>query len=296
MGWFTKAIDSAREAVEPAGNLWTKCPKCEEAVYNRDLEKALFVCPKCGYHFRIPIGVRIGVMLDEGSWQEFDSHLKPADPLKFQALTSYAERIEKAIAKTGANEAIAIGLGTIEGHPVAMGFFNFDFMGGSMGSVVGEKIVRLVEQAIRLRRPLIIVSCSGGARMDEGILSLMQMVKTSHAIARMARERLPFISYLTDPTTGGVTASFAMLGDVIVAEPGALIGFAGPRVIEQTIREKLPEGFQRTEFLLQTGVIDMVLPRQEARSTLARILHFFGAAGVTAAPSAPATPEPAPTT
>ncbi|MBI2944375.1 MAG: acetyl-CoA carboxylase carboxyltransferase subunit beta [Candidatus Wallbacteria bacterium] len=272
MGWFTKT----KESIVPS-NLWTKCQKCEEAIYSKDLAKAAWVCSKCSYHFRIPVRDRIELLLDEKSWQELNAHIKTADPLKFEALTSYDERVKKAVLKTNANEAIATGLGAIEGFPVAVGIFNFDFMGGSMGSAVGEKIVRLTDEALRLRRPLLIVSCSGGARMDEGVLSLMQMVKTSQAIARLSRERLPFLSLLTDPTTGGVTASFAMLGDVILAEPGALIGFAGPRVIEQTIKETLPEGFQRAEFLLETGVIDMVVPRKDLRATLAKLLRFFSA-------------------
>ncbi len=270
MGWFTKT----KESIVPT-NLWTKCQKCEDAIYNKDLEKSLHVCPKCGYHFRLSVSARIGMLVDEGSWNEIDGHLRTADPLQFKALTSYSERVERAVDKSQALEAITTGLGNIDGRPAAIGVFNFAFMGGSMGSVVGEKIVRLVDRAIEESRPVLVVSCSGGARMDEGVLSLMQMVKTSQAFSRLSDVRLPFLSVLTDPTTGGVTASFSMLGDVVMAEPGALIGFAGPRVIEQTIKETLPEGFQRSEFLLATGVIDMIVRRSDLKATLCRLLDFF---------------------
>jgi acetyl-CoA carboxylase carboxyl transferase subunit beta len=270
MGWFTKT----RKSIIPS-NVWEKCKKCEEAIYRKDLEKALWVCPKCEYHFRLPNADRIALMADDQTFEEFDSALTAADPLNFEGSTPYRDRLKQAREKTNANEAITTGYAKIMGHPVVLGIFNFDFMGGSMGSVVGEKIVRACDAAIRFRYPLILVSSSGGARMDEGILSLMQMIKTGQAVARLARENVPYISYLTDPTTGGVTASFAMLGDIIIAEPGALIGFAGPRVIEQTIKQTLPEGFQRSEFLLEKGVIDMVVHRSEMRSTLGKILGFF---------------------
>ena len=270
MGWFTKS-----KKTQVPDNLYTKCKKCEEAIYTKDLEKNNMVCPKCDYHFRLTLTQRIGMMSDEGSFEEFDSHLSAADPLSFVANDAYADKIQQAIDKTKLNEAITIGTATIDGLPVVIGVLNFSFVGGSMGSVVGEKIARAADKALELRQPLILVSASGGARMQEGVLSLMQMIKTGQAVARLAKEKVPYISFLTDPTTGGVTASFAMLGDVIIAEPGALIAFAGPRVIEQTIRQKLPEGFQRSEFLLKTGVIDMVVHRNECRETLSRVLHFF---------------------
>ena len=270
MGWFTKS-----KKTQVPDNLYTKCKKCEEAIYTKDLEKNNMVCPKCDYHFRLTLNQRIAMMSDEGSFQEFDSHLSAADPLTFVANDAYADKIQQAIDKTKLNEAITIGTATIDGVPVVVGILNFNFVGGSMGSVVGEKIARAADKALELRQPLILVSASGGARMQEGVLSLMQMIKTGQAVARLAKEKVPYISFLTDPTTGGVTASFAMLGDVIMAEPGALIAFAGPRVIEQTIRQKLPEGFQRSEFLLKTGVIDMVIHRNECKETLSRILHFF---------------------
>ena len=270
MGWFTKS-----KKTQVPDNLYTKCKKCEEAIYTKDLEKNNMVCPKCDYHFRLSLNQRIAMMSDEGSFQEFDSHLSAADPLDFVANDAYAEKIQQAIDKTKLNEAITIGTATIDGLPVVLGILNFSFVGGSMGSVVGEKIARAADKALELRQPLILVSASGGARMQEGVLSLMQMIKTGQAVARLAKEKVPYISFLTDPTTGGVTASFAMLGDVIMAEPGALIAFAGPRVIEQTIRQKLPEGFQRSEFLLKTGVIDMVIHRNECKETMSRVLHFF---------------------
>ncbi len=269
MGWFSRKKNTAA--------LYTKCPKCEDAIYNKDLEKNLMVCPHCDYHFRLNPQKRIELLADEGSFSEFAHNLAPADPLEFKANKTYQESVEKALKKTNQKEAITTGECTIEGIPVVMGIFNFEFIGGSMGSVVGEKIARAADRAIEKRLPLIIVSASGGARMHEGILSLMQMIKTGQAIARVSKARLPYISYLTDPTTGGVTASFAMLGDVILAEPGALIGFAGPRVIEQTIKQQLPEGFQRAEFLLEKGQIDMVVHRKDARETLGRILRFFTA-------------------
>ena len=270
MGWFTKT----KKTTVPE-NLYSKCPKCEDAVYTKDLEKNAMVCPKCDHHFRLTTRQRIDLLCDEGSFEEFSPDLTPADPLKFVADAAYAVKIEAALKKGTAKEAITIGTGSVNDVPVVIGVFNFDFIGGSMGAVVGEKICRAADRAVEERRPLILVSTSGGARMQEGILSLMQMIKTGQAMAQLASERIPYISFLTDPTTGGVTASFAMLGDVIMAEPGALIGFAGPRVIEQTIRQKLPEGFQRAEFLLKMGVIDMVVHRKQCKDTLTKILHFF---------------------
>ena len=246
------------------------------------MERAGRVCPKCRYPFRISARERITSLLDEGSFEEREAGLRSRDPLHFKDTVKYTERLKKARSKTGLEEAVITGLGSIGGHPVSIAVFEFGFMGGSMGSVVGEKLTRAIELAIAKRVPLLIVSASGGARMQEGILSLMQMAKTSAALQRLARERLPYLSLLTDPTTGGVTASFAMLGDVIVAEPRALIGFAGPRVIAETIRQALPEGFQRSEFLLEHGQVDLVVERRELRETLRRLLAFFAAC---AAPS-----------
>lgn len=273
IGWFSKGTKS-----EVPNNLWTKCARCEATLYNKDLEKALFVCGECGHHLRLPAHHRIELLADEGSWEEFADGLRTADPLSFVANSSYPERIERAIRRneaTGATEAIRVGKCAIDGIPAVLGVMDFSFVGGSMGSVVGEKIARAAEAALAEERPLVLVSTSGGARMDEGILSLMQMVKTGQAVAQLAKSRLPYISILADPTTGGVTASFAMLGDVIMAEPGALIGFAGPRVIEQTIRQTLPDGFQRSEFLLEKGAIDMIIQRHDAKETLATTLRWF---------------------
>jgi len=270
MGWFIK---TKKSAISP--DVWEKCKKCEEPIFAKDLRKNCWVCHRCGYHFRINPAQRIELLLDEDSFEEFDSEIMTADPIEFKAITPYLERAQRDREKTQFNEAIVTGRGTMQGLPVVVGVFNFAFMGGSMGSVVGEKIVRMADRAIQLRHPVILFSTSGGARMHEGILSLMQMIKTGQAMSRLARERIPYISVLTDPTTGGVTASFAMMGDIIIAEPGALIGFAGPRVIEQTIKQTLPEGFQRSEFTLEMGVIDMVVSRVELNSTLLKIIRFF---------------------
>ncbi len=271
IGWFSS---KASKATVPS-NLWTKCSRCEEAIYSKDLEKSLYVCPKCDFHFRLPCTDRVNSLADEGTWKEFATELRTADPLEFSANSSYPERIEKAREKTGSTEAIRVGTCTVSQIPTVLGVFDFSFIGGSMGSVVGERIARAAEKAVENRCGLVLVSTSGGARMDEGILSLMQMVKTGQAIARLSRERLPYISFLTDPTTGGVTASFAMLGDVIMAEPGALIGFAGPRVIEQTIRQTLPEGFQRSEFLLEKGAVDMIVHRHQAKQRITEVMRWF---------------------
>jgi len=270
MGWFTRT----RRTVIP-NNVWEKCKKCEEAIFRKDLEKNLFVCPKCDYHFRLPIADRIALLADDGTFEEFEAGLCSGDPLEFQGNVPYKDRLKKAVESSGMNEAIVTGYAKVAGHSVVLGIFNFDFMGGSMGSVVGEKIARACDRAIERRWPVILVSTSGGARMDEGILSLMQMIKTSQAVSRLCQERIPYISFLTDPTTGGVTASFAMLGDIIMAEPAALIGFAGPRVIEQTIKQTLPAGFQRSEFLVEKGLIDLVVHRSQVKSTMNRILNFF---------------------
>jgi acetyl-CoA carboxylase carboxyl transferase subunit beta len=255
--------------------VWTKCKNCNEIIYTKEIERNLNVCPKCDYHFRISARERIDLILDAGSFVEMDANVESVDFLDFKDTKKYKERIKAAVKKSGPGDAVICGTGTIEALPVAVSVFDFSFLGGSMGSVVGEKITRAIEKGIAERRPVIIFSSSGGARMQESILSLMQMAKTSAALAKLKKEGIPFISVLTDPTTGGVTASFAMLGDINMAEPRALIGFAGPRVIEQTIRQKLPEGFQRSEYLLEHGMVDMIVRRAEMKETLAQILRIF---------------------
>ncbi|HTI39850.1 MAG TPA: acetyl-CoA carboxylase, carboxyltransferase subunit beta [Vicinamibacterales bacterium] len=279
MAWFKKV----RKPIEPRAKnasrvpegLWVKCPSCAEIIYNKDLVGTLNVCPKCGHHFRISASERLRMLFD-GPWQEFDAGLRSTDPLKFTDTKPYRRRLEATVAATGMNDAVICAIGTVDGMETSMAAMEYSFIGGSMGVVVGEKITRAIERAIERRIPVVVVSCSGGARMMEGALSLMQMAKVSAALARLDRTNLPYISVLTDPTTGGVTASFAMLGDVNIAEPKALIGFAGPRVIEQAIRQKLPEGFQRSEFLLDHGMLDMIVDRREMKATIARILRFGG--------------------
>jgi acetyl-CoA carboxylase carboxyl transferase subunit beta len=263
--------------------LWVKCPGCAQILYNKDLESNLHVCPKCAHHFRISAADRLNVLFDEGTWKEHHAQLASNDPLQFTDTKKYSDRLRGTVAATRMQDAVVVATGRLDGLEVVVAAMEYAFIGGSMGVVVGEKITRAVEMALERRHPLIIVSCSGGARMMEGVLSLMQMAKISAALARLDRAGLPFVSFLTDPTTGGVTASFAMLGDLNIAEPRALIGFAGPRVIEQTIRQKLPEGFQRSEFLLEHGMIDMVVDRREMKPVLGRVLRFMGA-----------TPAPAP--
>ena len=280
MAWFRKertpkAVRRGRQASPIPEGLWTKCEGCKEAIFSRELERNLHVCPKCGYHFRIDSQARIHLLLDEEEPRELMAAMRPGDPLRFKDSKKYTDRLKAARSKTGLEEAVVTGLGRIGGYPVAIAALEFAFMGGSMASVVGEKLTRTIELAIAKRVPLVIVSASGGARMQEGILSLMQMAKTAAALQRLSEERLPYISLLTDPTTGGVTASFAMLGDIILAEPRALIGFAGPRVIAETIRQPLPEGFQRSEFVLEHGQIDLVVERRELRETLRKIIAFF---------------------
>ncbi|RLA80523.1 MAG: acetyl-CoA carboxylase carboxyl transferase subunit beta [Deltaproteobacteria bacterium] len=260
---------------ERKDDLWEKCRSCQEVVLKRELERNLRVCPKCGYHFPISARRRLEITLDTGSFEEMDPHLSPTDPLKFKDTKRYVDRLREAQEKTGLKDAFVYGVGTIEGQPAVVGVFDFSFMGGSLGSVVGEKVTRAVEEAYRREWGLVIFSCSGGARMQEGILSLMQMAKTSAALARLKRKRLPYLSVLTDPTTGGVTASFGMLGDIIIAEPGALIGFAGPRVIKETIGEELPPGFQRSEYLLEHGLVDMVVERRHLKGVLAKLLDLL---------------------
>jgi acetyl-CoA carboxylase carboxyl transferase subunit beta len=269
-----RGAEGGRQPRVPEG-LWVICPGCREIIYRKEVERNHRVCPKCSHHFRIGARERIALLVDEGSFCAHDEGVAPEDPLRFKDARRYAERARDAARKSKSTEALLSGEGTIQGRAVQVCAFEFDFMGGSMGSVVGERIVRAAERALQRRTPLLIVSCSGGARMQEGLFSLMQMAKTAAALARLGKAGLPYLSILADPTTGGVSASFAMLGDVIIAEPRALIGFAGPRVIEQTIGGKLPDGFQRSEFLLSHGLIDMVAERAKLRDTIARLLTFF---------------------
>jgi acetyl-CoA carboxylase carboxyl transferase subunit beta len=280
MAWFRKTkkpkpirVDRPRSNV-PEG-LWVKCEGCKEIVYSRDLDRNLKVCPKCGYHFRIDARTRLSLLLDESQPRELYAGVSPTDPLNFRDSKRYRDRLKSYQQAVGERDAVIVVQGTIEEIPVVVAAMEYRFMGGSMGSVVGEKITRAAERAAERKWPLIVVSASGGARMQEGVLSLMQMAKISAALARLRAARVPYLSVLTDPTTGGVTASFAMLGDLNIAEPGALIGFAGPRVIEQTIHQSLPEGFQRSEFLLEHGFLDMVVPRAEMKETLARCLRHL---------------------
>jgi acetyl-CoA carboxylase carboxyl transferase subunit beta len=279
MSWFNRDKAGIEQNIEkkvkvPEG-MWVKCQGCSETILGKEIEANLNVCPKCGHHYRIPARRRLEILLDNGTWQEFDAGMKSVDFLDFKDAKSYQERIDTAVAKGGSKDAIICVEGSIDGMGVQVACFDFAFMGGSMGSVVGEKITRSIERGLQQRQPVLIISASGGARMQESILSLMQMAKTSAALAKLKRAGIPFISILTDPTTGGVTASFAMLGDLNIAEPKALIGFAGPRVIEQTIRQKLPEGFQRAEYLLDHGMVDMICPRTEMRVKLASILKML---------------------
>ena len=280
MPWFKKTktpiAQAPATAVRVPEGLWIKCPSCTQVIYNKDLETSLQVCPKCAYHFRMTAAERLRSLLD-GPWEEHDAGLSSKDPLGFTDTKPYRDRLLASQAATGLLDAIIVGSGTLDGIPVVVAAMEYGFIGGSMGVVVGEKITRGIERALASRRPVIVVSCSGGARMMEGALSLMQMAKVSAALARLDRAGIPFLSVLTDPTTGGVTASFAMLGDLNLAEPKALIGFAGPRVIEQTIRQTLPEGFQRSEFLLAHGMIDVIVDRRELKATIARALRFMHA-------------------
>jgi acetyl-CoA carboxylase carboxyl transferase subunit beta len=277
--WFKKdrAPKEPREgrlSKVPEG-LWVKCDRCRQILYNKELARNFKVCPKCGFHFRLSAPERLRMLFDDEEYVELDTNLRSSDPLKFRDSKKYRDRLREAEVNVGPSDAIVIGSGTLEGIPVVIGAMEFFFMGGSMGSVVGEKIARAAERSLAERKPLIIVSASGGARMQEGILSLMQMGKISAALARLSEARIPYVSVMTDPTTGGVTASFAMLGDLNLAEPNALIGFAGPRVIEQTIRQTLPEGFQRSEFLLEHGMLDMIVDRSEMKAKLGRCLRLL---------------------
>jgi acetyl-CoA carboxylase carboxyl transferase subunit beta len=287
MAWFKKARKPIAPAKDKASRvpegLWVKCPDCSQIIYNKDLATNLSVCPKCGHHFRVNATERLKMLFD-GKWVEHDAGLASTDPLNFTDTKPYKARLEASIAATGMKDAVVVGSGTLGGIPVVIAAMEYGFIGGSMGVVVGEKIARAIERAIDNRVPVVIVCCSGGARMMEGALSLMQMAKICGALARLDRARLPYVAVLTDPTTGGVTASFAMLGDLNIAEPKALIGFAGPRVIEQTIRQKLPEGFQRSEFLLDKGMLDLVVDRREMKALISNALRFMGAQRIPAIP------------
>jgi len=301
MAWFKRArkpIAATKDKTSrvPEG-LWVKCPGCEQVIYNKDLATNLNVCPKCGHHFRIGAAERLRMLFDDGVFSEYDKGLVSTDPLKFTDTKPYRTRLESSIEATGMKDAVVTASGRIEGIETSVAAMEYTFIGGSMGVVVGEKITRAIERGIAHRWPVVIVCSSGGARMMEGALSLMQMAKISGALARLAQERLAYIAVLTDPTTGGVTASFAMLGDLNIAEPKALIGFAGPRVIEQTIRQKLPEGFQRAEFLLEKGMVDLVVDRREMKTVIAKAMRFMGSAPHEPASTAAGTtvvPEAAP--
>jgi acetyl-CoA carboxylase carboxyl transferase subunit beta len=277
MPWFKREkksieVDSKRKVI-PEG-LWQKCDRCKEPVWKKEIDANLSVCPKCGHHYKIGAVARLDLLFD-GRWRELDAGLRSTDPLEFQAAKSYRETLDTLSKDPDSRDAVVTGEGHIDGFPVVIAAMEYRFIGGSMGSVVGEKITRAAEKALQRKSSLVIVSCSGGARMQEGALSLMQMAKISAALSRLDRAGLPYLSVLTDPTTGGVTASFAMLGDLNIAEPGALIGFAGPRVIEQTIRQKLPEGFQRSEFLLEHGFVDAIVERGALKAYLGQSLKFF---------------------
>lgn len=283
MQWFikpkytiVKQKDKSALSEKKAATQWVKCPTCGTIIYNKDLEANRRVCAGCGYHFRLSYQERIALIVDEGTFEEFNSNITSGDPLVFtDASGSYTEKLLRAKQKTGVKEGVVTGYGNVGPHRVTLSVMNFAFLGGSMGSAVGEKIYRAIMRSYEEEIPAIIVSCSGGARMHEGILSLMQMAKTSAGLAKLAEKHVPFISILTDPTTGGVTASYAMLGDVNIAEPGALIGFAGPRVIEQSTKQKLPEGFQLSEFQQKHGFVDMVVDRREMKEKLIKVLDFF---------------------
>jgi len=277
MDWFKrkKEVLQPIDKKEMPDGLWVKCDSCSEIIYKKELEKKLFVCPKCDYHFRINSKNYIEILIDSGTFDEFNSNISSTDPLKFKDSAKYNDRYKVAVQKTGMNEAVVTGNGKVDNIDVVVAIMDFSFLGGSMGSVVGEKIARATDIALKDKRPLIILSASGGARMQEGVLSLMQMAKTSAKLALLGEAKIPYISILTHPTTGGTTASWAMLGDVHIAEPGALVGFAGPRVIKQTIGQDLPPGFQRSEFLLDHGFVDSIIHRHELKNRLANILRFF---------------------
>jgi acetyl-CoA carboxylase carboxyl transferase subunit beta len=294
MAWWSRTQGLSEQPAEakksiPKG-IWTKCERCSSTIYDADLDANLRVCASCGHHFRMSTEQRIALIADEGTWQEHDLGLEAADPLGFRVDgKKYADSVKAQTKKVGAGDAYRAATANVGGIPVELGLFVFEFMGGSMGSVVGEKITRQLERALAHRRPAVMLCASGGARMQEGVLSLMQMAKTSAARSKLREARVPFVTILLHPTTGGVAASVAMLGDVILAEPDALIGFAGPRVIEQTIRQQLPPGFQRSEFLLEHGMVDLVVPRPELKAQLVRALRWF-----TVAPPAEISPDPEP--
>ncbi|MDB4952154.1 MAG: Acetyl-coenzyme carboxylase carboxyl transferase subunit beta [Gemmatimonadetes bacterium] len=292
MAWFRKPKTrlQATDRRDLPGDVWEKCPSCGEIIYREKLKENWNVCPECGHHMRLPATGYIGLLLDDGSFREYDRALRSGDPLGFTDLKPYRERLAAAERKSAHGEAVITGEGTMDGIPVCLGVMDFSFIGGSMGSVVGEKLARAGLRALEKRAPLLIVCASGGARMMEGIFSLMQMAKTSAVLAQLAEEGIPYVAILTDPTTGGVTASYAMLGDVNLAEPGALIGFAGPRVIEQTIKQELPEGFQTSEFLLEHGMLDQIVDRRRMKPDIVQLLrHMLGLP----APDEFALPSPA---
>jgi acetyl-CoA carboxylase carboxyl transferase subunit beta len=282
MSWLDKILPPRiKRAASAAGKrvpegVWVKCPSCDSVLYSADLETSLNVCPKCSHHMRIGARRRLDMLLDMEGRHEIGREVQPVDALKFKDSRKYPERLQEAVRDTGETEALVVMGGAIRALPVVVACFEFDFMGGSMGSVVGERFVRGIQAAIEQRVPFISIAGSGGARMQEGLLSLMQMAKTNAMLAKLAEKRLPYVSVLTDPTMGGVSASFCFIGDVVIAEPYALIGFAGPRVIEQTVREKLPEGFQRSEFLQNHGMVDRIVPRSEMKSTLSVLLSHLG--------------------
>ena len=281
--WFDKRKEAQieRRARDMKGieveapELWTKCVHCDSQILKSELEENMMVCPHCDYHFRINATTRIKQLFDEGSFEEISKNVRPCDPLNFVDTESYAQRLKKAHEKTHLDEAVITGIGKIEGHKIAAAVMDFDFMGGSMGSVLGERFVRGIHTAVSEKIPFISVTASGGARMQEGLFSLMQMAKTSAALNYLNQAKIPFISILTDPTMGGVSASFAFIGDFVIAEPGALIGFAGPRVIEQTVRETLPKGFQRSEFILEKGAVDLICHRHQLKDKVAKLLDFL---------------------
>jgi len=277
MAWFRKDKSGLTgiEKKEIPDGLWSKCPKCGEIFYNKQLDANSWVCINCKYHFRIPSSRYINIILDDGKLEEYDTNLISGDPLIFKDSKKYTDRVKAAQEKSGMKDAVTAGIGSIDGIEVSFAIMNFSFIGGSMGSVVGEKVARAIERSIERNIPLIIVSCSGGARMQEGILSLMQMAKTSALLSTLNEKKIPYISILTNPTTAGVMASYASLGDVIIAEPKALLGFAGPRVIQQTIGQDLPDGFQSSEFFLEKGFLDKIVERRQLRETLSRLLRYF---------------------
>jgi acetyl-CoA carboxylase carboxyl transferase subunit beta len=293
MAWFKREsgeLDTSGAKTVRTEGLWVKCEGCRQIIWKKDLEENLNVCPKCQRHFRIDARTRLAQLLDDNQYEMFDANLSSTDPLKFVDLKPYSSRLRQAQHDTGLKDAVINAQGKLLGRPVVVSAMEYSFIGGSMGAVVGEMITRAVERSLEVKIPIIIVSASGGARMMEGVVSLMQLAKISAALARLDKAQVPFISLLTDPTTGGVTASFAMLGDLNIAEPGALIGFAGPRVIEQTIRQKLPSGFQRSEFLLDHGMLDAVVPRRELKPYIARALDFMSGAATTSRPATAALP------